>query len=218
MDTLIRSMVGFTVLLILTRLIGKKQIGQMNIFTYITGISLGSMAGEMVIYKDVKILDGIIAMTIWCVLVCLIERAGLKNAKARILLTGEPTIVIKKGEIIEKSLQKMRLNIDDLNMLLRTNQVFSILDVVYAILEPNGELSVMKKDMASGTGSNSPLQNNIPSEIIVDGKIVEKNLKELNFSKKRLDNELKKQGVKNMKQVVYAELQPNGSLYIQKRK
>lgn len=78
-------------------------------------------------------------------LMLIVEYISLKSSKARVLLDGEPTIVIKKEEIMQDKLAAQRLNMDDLTMLLRTNNVFSITEVEYAILEPNGQLSIMKK-------------------------------------------------------------------------
>ena len=151
----------------------------------------------------------------------IIEYVSLKSGKIRNILDGEPTIVIKKGLIQKDSLKKMRLNIDDLTMLLRTNNVFSILDVEYAILEPNGDLSVLNKEakqLVTKKDMNIELntEKHIPSEIIVDGKIVYKNLEELGKTKEWINNELKNNKIDSIKDVFYAELQENGQLYIQK--
>ena len=221
LDTFIRTVLGFAVLLTLTRLLGKKQLSQLTVFTYITGIALGSMAAEMVLQKDVRIIDGIMAMALWSVLVFVVEWVSLKSPAARVLLDGEPTIVIKKGLILENSLKKQRLNLDDLFMQLRLNQVFSIKDVEYAILEPNGALTVMKKSEKNHV-TKKDMQiphepSEMPSEIIADGKIVEKNLTELGYSRDQLNNELQLQGVTDIKSVLYAELQQDRSLHIQQR-
>jgi len=229
-EEVLRIFLGFFVLLILTRLIGKKQLGQLNIFTYITGIVIGSMAAEMIIHNDVKIITGILGMGIWTILIFIIEFIGLKSGKMRTILDGEPTIVIKKGLIQRKELKKMRLNMDDLTMLLRTNNVFSIKDVNYAILEPNGDLSILKKegeqqitkkDMNGSVGTDRCVGPNlrvplyIPSEIIVDGKVVYKNLTELGKTEEWIDNELRAKNISSIKDVLYAELQSDGSLHVQ---
>jgi len=151
----------------------------------------------------------------------LIAYIGLKSGKARVILDGEPTILIKKGQIDKKSLSKSKLNIDDLTMLLRQKDVFSIIEVDYAILEPNGTLSVLKKPPYQ-----NPLKRDlkidiitpsyIPSEIIVDGKVVESNLKELGLSNEWLEKQLLGAGVYSPQDVLYAEIQSDGQLYIQK--
>lgn len=140
-----RALLGFLVLLFLARLLGKKQLSQFTFFTYITGITLGNIAGEMVLNKDTRMIDGIAALTVWVLLTLGIEHISLKSAKARVLLDGEPTIVIKNGKILKKAMASSRLNMDDLSMLLRDKDIFSIREIDYAILEPNGKLSVLKK-------------------------------------------------------------------------
>ena len=219
----VRTILGFVILLALTRLLGKKQLSQLSVFTYITGIALGSMTAEMVIYSEVGILRGSVALVLWSLLVLLIEWISLKSPRARVVLDDQPAIIIKKGLILEKSLKRQRLNLDDLFMQLRLNQVFSVMDVEYAILEPNGALTVLKKSGAQAVTRQDmqmpPQPAGLPSEIIADGKIVEKNLTELGYSREQLQSDLKKQGIDiaDVKNVLYAELQSDRSLYIQKR-
>ncbi|QGU94505.1 DUF421 domain-containing protein [Clostridium bovifaecis] len=220
-DTSLRTLIGFAVLLILTRLIGKKQLGQLTFFTYITGIAMGNIAGDMVVHRDIKVIDGVVALSIWALLTIILELISLKSSKARTLLDGEPSIIIKRGVIMQKELASQRLNIDDLTMLLRNNNIFSIQDVDYAILEPNGQLSVLRKPiLESVTKKDMQIQPDnriyLPTEIIVDGKLVEKNLKELNLNNEWLKQQLKQAGFNSIKEVFFAELQSDGSLYISK--
>ena len=218
----IRTLIGFAILLLFTRLTGKKQLSQMTIFTYITGITLGSMIGEMVIHGGVEFMEEIVGVTLWGVLSFVVEYAGLKIPFMRVILDSEPSIVIKRGEIQVKELRKMRLNMDDLTMLLREKDVFSVRDVWYAILEPHGELSIVKK-----AAKQSVLMENIglqpqnpyylPSELITDGKLITKNLLEFGKTETWLTQELSKLGITSIKQVFYAELSEDGTLFIQKK-
>lgn len=222
LETSFRTIVGFFVLLLLTRILGKKQMGQLTIFTYITGIALGNIAGDMVVHKDISLIDGVTGLAFWAILTLLVEYISLKSSKARVLLDGEPTIVIKKGEIIYDKLSSQRLNIDDLTMLLRTNNIFSVVDVEYAVLEPNGQLSILKKsDKEQVTKKDLNLPSDkilyIPTEIIVDGKLVDTNLLETGQTYEWLDQQLKQAGISSINQVLYAELQGDGSLYISKK-
>ncbi len=222
LNTLLRLLIGFSVLLFVTRLLGKKQLGQLTIFTYITGIALGNMAGDMIIHKDVPIIDGLIGLIGWMVLTFIVELISLKSSKARILLDGEPTIVIKKGKIMQDKLASQRLNIDDLTMMLRTNDVYSIKDVDYAILEPNGLLSILKKpELEQVTKKDMDVMPegriNIPMELIVDGKVVTKNLKEAGLNEMWLTQQLQMQGITTYKEAFYAELQMDGSLFVERK-
>ncbi|GIN85206.1 DUF421 domain-containing protein [Heyndrickxia sporothermodurans] len=221
-NTLIRTLIGFFLLLILTRIIGKKQLSQMSFFTYITGIALGNISGDMVVHKDIKIIDGMIGLTMWAILTIAIEFIAIKSPKARTILNGEASIIIKHGKINKKAMSDNKLNMDDLNMLLRLENVFSLKEVEYAILEPNGKLSVLKnEEYESVTKKDLNIlvkrRPYVPAELVVDGKIVKKNLTELNINENWLLNELKMKGFPNLKEIFYAELQTDGSLYIDKK-
>jgi uncharacterized membrane protein YcaP (DUF421 family) len=221
-QTSLRTILGFLLLLLLTRMLGKKQLSQMTFFTYITGIALGNIAGDMVVHRDIKVTDGIIGLTLWALLDIGIEHISLKSSKARVLLDGEPTIVIKNGKILEKAMASSKLNMDDLSMLLRDKNVFSVREVEYAILEPNGKLSVLKKqeeEQVTKKDLQIPFNQRlyIPTELIVDGQIVTRNLKELNLNQNWLENQIKLSGVQSVKEVFFAELQSDGSLYVDKK-
>lgn len=219
--TALRTLLGFSVLLFLTRVLGKKQLSHMTFFTYITGIALGNIAGDMVVHRDIKLIDGVTGLTLWACLTIMVEYISLKSTRARVILDGEPSILIKKGKILEKAMVSNKLNMDDLSMLLRTKNIFSINEVDYAILEPNGQLSVLRKpenEPVTKKDSQIPTSPRLymPSELIVDGKIVEKNLRELNLSEEWLNSQLIKQGINSIKEVFFAELQSDGSISVDK--
>lgn len=221
-QTSLRTLIGFFILLLLTRVLGKKQLSQMTIFTYITGIALGNIAGDMVVHRDIKLIDGVTGLILWALLTLGIEQLSLKSSKARVLLDGEPTIVIKNGKILEKAMASSKLNMDDLSMLLRDKNVFSVREVEYAILEPNGKISVLKKQEEENVTKKDlqiPLNQRlyIPTELVVDGKIVTRNLKELSLSQDWLENQLKLSGVQSVEEVFFAELQSDGSVYVDKK-
>ncbi len=166
--------------------------------------------------------DDFIGLIFWCVLTLLVEYIGLKFSKLRQIIDGQPTIVIKRGVILKASLTSNRVNLDDLLMLLRKQNIFSIKEVEYAILEPNGNLSVMKKPQdqqitKSDMNINIPTPKYLPSEIISDGKIVKHNLKELNLSEDWLYSQLKIQNISNLADIIYGELQSDGTLFLQKK-
>ena len=185
-------------------------------------MAMGNMAGNMIVHPHVEVGTTIIGMIVWTALIFVVEYVGLKSGKIRAVLDGQPTIIIKRGIIQHKELKKLRLNIDDLTMLLRTNMVFSIKDVNYAILEPNGDVSILKvEDKQEITKKDMKIPpekvDYIPSEIIADGKVIYKNLKELGKTEEWLKAELKAKSIYNVKSVVYAELQSDGELYIQEK-
>lgn len=218
-EMILRTTTAFIVLLILARFMGKKQISQLTFFHYVTGITIGSIAADIAGESRTPFMNGIISMIWWAVLTVLMSYIAFKSKKARILLDDQPTIVVYEGKIVEASLKKLKLHLNDLSMMLREQSIFSIKDVHYAILETNGELSVLKKaeqEAATKKDVNAPAQTPkyLPTEVIAEGKISKRNLTELNLTEEWLYEQLKKKGIGNVKNVFYAEVQTDGSLHI----
>ena len=222
LEMTIRTVITFAVLLVLTRLMGKKQVSQLSFFHYVTGITIGSIAGNIAGESETPFWNGLISLILWALLTLLMSYISLKIPKARIALEDKPTIVIREGKILEGSMKSLRLHLDDLNMMLREQGIFSIKDAYYAVLETNGKLSVLMKagqDPATkqDVKAPAPVPKYIPSEIISDGVMVKKNLTELNLTEEWVHEQLKKQGVGKIEQVFYAEIQTDGSLHVDMR-
>lgn len=220
-DIFLRTILAFFVLLILTRLLGKKQLSNLTFFNYITGITFGNIAASLACDKDIKTIEGLGSLILWTVLSIMVEFISLKSGIIRRVLNGEPTILIKKGKIQQKLMAHMRLSLDDLLTMLRNSNVFSIMDVEYAVIETNGQLSVTKKQELQAVTRqdiNIPgsLNYQIPAELIVDGKIVKRNLQEFNISHQWLYQELRKAGINSVSEVLYAELESDGKVFIDK--
>lgn len=222
-EMILRTTISFASLLFLARLLGKKQLSQLTFFHYITGITIGSIAAEIASQKETPFIDGLISLIWWSILTMLMSYISLKSSKARILFDDEPTILIKDGKLSVKSLKSTRMHMDDLLMMLREQSIFSIQDVHYAVLETNGELSVFKKPAQQeatkqDVKADVSLPVYMPTEIISDGKIVQKNLLELDLDEEWVMRKLRKQGIDSVEDIFYAQLQTNGSLYINIRK
>ncbi|WP_235846885.1 DUF421 domain-containing protein [Neobacillus soli] len=217
-----RAVGAFFVLFLLTRIMGRKQISQLTFFNYITGISIGTIAGSLTVDPSLKVSAGIVSLLTWSGLTLLVAFLDLKSRKARQLIDGEPVIVIKQGKVLEQKLQNLRLDMDELLKLLRGKDVFSIAEVEYAIFETNGELSVLlkagkqplKQEVIPIT--KQPQQTPIPVQLIADGKIIDENLKQFNINRSWVEQKLMVSGIK-LSEVFYAELQQDGSLYVDKR-
>ena len=114
---------------------GKEHMTQLTFFDYVTGITVGSLAAAVVTDTSLEAIKGIYALILWSILNIIIEFVILKFDKSRLLITGKPSILIKRGEIDKKALAKCRFNTDELNMMLRNKDIFDITEVDYAILE-----------------------------------------------------------------------------------
>ncbi|CDQ20718.1 DUF421 domain-containing protein [Halobacillus karajensis] len=218
-----RVTLSFLVLFILTRMMGRKEISQMTFFNFVSAISIGSITANLAVNANLSVRNGVIALVLWTAFTLLIAFIDIKSKRARKFTTGEPIIVIKEGRIMEDALRSTQLEIDALRTLLRQKNIFTLKDVQFAIFETSGQLSVMKYE------NNQPVtkkdlnilpKNNIyplATEVITDGKINTNNLQRLGKNKDWLYLQLQNMGIKDIDQIFYAEVLPNGSLYIDKK-
>ena len=214
-----RSTLIVVVILILTRLLGKKQMSQLTYFNYITGVTMGSVAGDFISEVNMPVVDALASLIAICILTELNSFIALKSTSYRKVMDGDDIILIKKGKIIKPALKSCRMSVNILLMLLRQSNTFSVEEVEYAILETNGCLSVMKRQQAqpiikSDLDIKAEKIKNLPREVISDGKIMKVNLKELNKDEEWLKNELRKNNIESVKDVFYAEVRSDGTLYI----
>ncbi|MBD5130980.1 MAG: DUF421 domain-containing protein [Clostridiales bacterium] len=182
---LINATVAFVYLFIISKLLGKKQIAQLEFIDYTIGISLGSIAAEMAFTTDVPFYYFLIAMTIFFVLALLVAVIGRKNTFLKRLLKGKPATLIYDGKIDYKQLKKNNIDVNDLLSMLREKGFFDITDVAYAIFEPSGDLSVLP------VGAQKPLvmedldkdkieKAELTDVLIVDGAVSYSGLSEIN--------------------------------------
>ena len=215
----VRTLFSFFALLILARILGKKQLGQLTFFHYITGISIGSIASQVAAVAETPFLNGMISLIWWAFLTFVVTIISLKSKKARVLFDDKPTIVIQNGRILEFALKKNRLHMDELTTMLREQAIFSVQDIQFAILETDGKLSVLQKTSAQAATKQDVHANiapptYLPTEVISDGQLIYENIVELELTEEWLMKKLKKQKVHNIEDVYFAQIQTNGSLYI----
>lgn len=214
----IKSIIAALILFILTRIMGKKQISQLTFFDYVVGISIGSIAAAMSIEKNISWLEGIFSMIIWTAFPLTLSFITSKSINARRILEGTPTILIQNGKIVEKNLRKSKFTVNDLLEELRTKDVFNIEDVEFALLETNGKISILKKSYLQ-TVTNSDLglpsvYQSLSANIIIDGKLMLQNISMLNINESWILNELKKQNISSIKDILLACYDTNGNLHI----
>jgi uncharacterized membrane protein YcaP (DUF421 family) len=228
LDVLIRTLVAYFALLVLTRIAGRKQMAHLTFFDYITGITIGSIAGGMIFDLELELWLGVVAITAWFALLIFTDIVTLKLVPARKIFTSEPLLVILNGQILEENLGKKYYNINDLLMKLRSQGVFDPSQVAVGIVEENGKLSILKKaenepltpmsSMAPPPPHSPEALNMIGKEIIIDGKVMKENLRAANISEEWLEKQLKASGIDDYAQVAVAMLKPDGNLYIDLKK
>lgn len=217
---LVRAIIGFFTLLIFAKILGKQQISQLTFFDYALGITIGSIAAELTTDLSSRAWPHWVGLLSWAALGYLMELITMKWRYAAKYLEGEPTIVIMNGKILEDALRKMNFRVSDIMELLRNKDVFDLTQVDFAIIEPNGQLSVLRKPeyepLTAKDMKINKKSSGISTELIYDGIIIEENLKQLNKDKKWLINQLKDKGIKDANEVFLATLNPAGSFYVDK--
>lgn len=216
----VRAVISFFTLLIFARALGKEQISQLTFFDYIVGITIGSIASEATVDLSSRAWPHWVGLLSWALLAYLMEFISLRWRYAAKIIEGEPTIVIFHGKILENVLRKMKFRVSDILELLRNQGIFDLNEVDCAIIEPNGNLSVLKKPEylpLTPKDMNIKVQfTGISTELIYDGVLIEENLEQMNKNKKWLINQLKKQGIKDISEVFLMTLNDAGSIYIDK--
>lgn len=196
---IVRTIIGFALLLFATKLMGKREIGQLSVFDFLIVLSVADIMIIGIENYDESMLLFIIPMVIIVVLQKLIALIGMKSPKIREKMDGKESLIIKKGKIQLNAMNKEKYNMNDLYTQLREKDVKSIDEVEYAILENNGRLSVFTyKDKDSDT---------FPLPLIISGKIEKENLKLIGKSESWLLEMLKDQKVDNIEKIYGASYQ-----------
>ncbi|WP_042223976.1 DUF421 domain-containing protein [Oceanobacillus manasiensis] len=212
-----KSLLLITVLFFLTKWLGKKQISQLNIFEYISGIVLGGIVAIHTIDPESNIFYGLIAMSVWFLIPFAVEFISLKSKSFRNFTEGKSTVFIQDGKIMEDNLKKEGYSTDDLLEKLRDNNVFLASDVEFAVLEPSGTLSVLpKKENQPLTAKDLGLKlapQKEPQAVIMDGKVLLEPLANLSLNTNWLETELDKMNV-SIENVFLAQADNNGQLTV----
>ncbi|MFC7440185.1 DUF421 domain-containing protein [Laceyella putida] len=216
-EVIIRTFVAFILLWSFTCILGKQTIAQKTYHGFIASITLGTIAGNMAFNIKINSWHFVISLLIMSSIIFLLALIALRNRKARKWISGEPTVVIENGKILEHNMKKLKYTLDSLNHGLREKDIFNIEEVEVAMVEIDGSLSVLKKPhyrhiTKKDLSIVTPLVEKIPVELIMDGEIVEKNLIQKQLSTDWLFQELLKRGL-NVKDVCYAVMGTNGQLY-----
>lgn len=205
-----RTILLYSVMLIIFRLMGKREIGELSVLDLVVFIMLGEMAVIAIENMDKSIWHQLVPMVLIMIIQITLSLVSLKSQRLRHILEGEPAIIVREGKIDEKQMRKQRYNMDDLLMQLREQSIGDIRDVEYAILEPSGRLSVFEKQKSKKSKNDTPLFS-IP--LIIDGEIQKKHLYMMEHTDIWLEDKLKKLGYKDVENISYCSFQ-NGQFFV----
>lgn len=215
----IELIIGFFSLFIIVKIVGKKIISQITPFTFIAAIVLGELLGNALYDHKIGVFYIVYSMAIWGGLLFTVELLSQKFLLFRGAVEGKPSAIIKNGIIDREELRKNRMNINQLQSLLRQSETFSIREVAYCYLEANGSLSILKKTKYQKTTQedfNLPSQAVfVPVTIIRDGEVLWDEIMELGFDESWLQSQLKKQNITDYKDIFIAEWLQDDGLFVQ---
>ena len=195
------SVGSVVILFILTKIMGYKQLSQLSMFDYITGITIGSIAAEMATSLENDFTKPLLAMVVYGFFAWLISFCCMKSFPFRRIVTGKATVLYDKGKLYEENFRKAKMEINEFLMMSRNSGYFDLSAVETVILEANGKLSFLpKSDQRPANPSDFnlyPEQEVVFSNIIEDGRIMYENLKYSGVNEDWLKNELKKKKIKH---------------------
>lgn len=212
-----QSLFSIIALLILTKLLGYRQVSQFSMFDYINGITIGSIAAEMAIDLEGNFLKPLLAMVVYAAFVILLSKISQKSIPLRRLINGKAIMLYQNGQIYNENLKKAKMDVDEFLVECRVNGYFDLSQIESAVLEPNGKISFLPvtedrpatpKDLGI-----KPAQEEIFANIIIDGHIMKENLKHVGRDQNWLNQQLDGQNIKKPEDVFLAICDKQGNFY-----
>ncbi|MBU9712509.1 DUF421 domain-containing protein [Evansella tamaricis] len=204
-----RTVLIYIVILLVFRLMGKREIGELSVVDFVISIMLAELAVISIENVEAPMARQIIPMLVLMIIQISLAFISLKSDKLRKLIDGSPSVLIRRGRIDEREMRKQRYNYDDLMMQLRQNNITYLSDVEFAILEPSGDLSVVKKEEGQ-----DPKGAYLPLPLVLDGKVQEDHLRQIEKTPLWLRQELRKLGFKDIKKISFCSLGRNDTLFV----
>lgn len=202
------SLGSILVLFILTKIMGNREISQLNMFDYIVGITIGSIAAEMSTSLENNFWEPVLAMVVYGIVATGISYVTCKSIKVRRIVSGRGKILLDNGKLYRKNFIKAKLDINEFLMQARINGYFNIADIQTAILEGNGKISFLpvssKRPVNPEDLNLNPPCDNVVINVILDGVVLKENLEQTGKDIKWLEKELEKQNISNLKDVFLA--------------
>ncbi|NBI29745.1 DUF421 domain-containing protein [Chengkuizengella marina] len=215
----IRTTLIYIVVVIVMRIMGKREIGKLSVIDLVVSIMIAEIAVIVIEDTDRPMLEGILPMIILLMIQILTAFISLKSEKLRQWLDGTPSMIIKNGRLNRKAMKNQRYNLDDLLLQLRHKNITDMRDVEFAILETNGNLSVIKKENLNSNKDHTVniRYEGLPVPLIMDGKVQDDHLEKINKTRFWLKNKLQEQGVFDFKEVFFCSINHRNELFVDRK-
>lgn len=212
---ILTSLLSAVSLFIIAKVLGHKQMSQLDFFDYINGITIGSIAAELATELEAP-LKPLIAMIIYGSVSCAITVVAQKFPKSRKFANGTPTIIMNNGKLYRENMKKAKLELSEFMVMCRQEGYFNINDIQTAIFEYNGRLTILpistKRPLTPEDMNISPEKEYILTEVIMDGEILHENLTRLGLDLTWLDKQLKQQNYNSAKEIYLGMCDKNNKL------
>lgn len=213
------ALLSASVLFILTKLMGHKQLAQLDVFDYVNGITIGSIAAEMATELEAP-LKPFIALVVYSFIAVALSIISNKFPASRKIIVGHPIILLDKDKLYRKNFKKAKLDLNEFLCLCRGRGYFDINQIETAVFEHNGSLSILPKAGSKPLTPDDmkvyPPQEEVITELIMDGKIIEENLKKAHKSVLWLSRRLEEQHISDPKEVFFAFVDNKSTLSVYK--
>ena len=214
----LRAITSLVFLFLVTKIIGKKQVSELSLFDYVIGISIGNFAAEMTINLESNEINGLLAVLIFGLIAYAVSIITMKSMRLRRFFMGTPTIIIQNGKILIDGMKKTRLDMNDILEQCRTNGYFDISQIEYAIVEANGELSILPKAEYRPLNPNDMnlkvSKEGLCANVVIDSKVMVNNLSNMAKDEEWLRKQLKVQGYKTLDNILLATLDNNEKIIV----
>ncbi len=201
---ILTSLLSAVALFIIAKIIGHKQMSQLDFFDYITGITIGSIAAELATELE-QPLKPFIAMVVYGVVSFFLSILTSKLQRLRKFVNGTPSIIMDSGKIYRSNMKKAKLDLSEFMVMCRQQGYFNLSDIQTAVFEYNGNLTILPvSDKRPVNPSDLKIETQkeyISTEVIMDGRVLHENLKRLNLDLKWLEGQIKVQGFSDVKEV-----------------
>ncbi len=212
------SIGSITLLFILTKIMGQREMSQLSIFDYFITITIGSIAAELSTSLEDNFVQPVIAMIVYALITLIVSILNTKFVKLRPFLSGKTLILYDDGTLFKENFKKAKIDLNEFLVQCRTNGFFNLSDIKTALLEENGKISFLPysdKRPANPSDFNiKPKEEEILTNLILDGKIMQENLQELGFDESWLLKKLKKQGITKTNNIFLATYCSDGNLSV----
>lgn len=222
-EAFFRTLFIYLFILLVMRLMGKREIGKLSVFDLVVSIMIADLAVISIENGDQSLVHGILPIVTLMVTQIGLSYLSLKSRTVRNLVDGKPAVLIKDGRIQEKEMARNRYNLDDLMAQLREKNISNIADVEYAILETSGKLSVFPKEEKKAVTKEDLLpQERIgsfqpPVFLIVEGRVQDEGLRRIGRSRRWLEQEIRRRGYRSVEEIFLATMDGRGHLHLDGR-